>query len=66
MGGEADCGFGRVHGGLLGTEVAAIHQDVDLALGPLYLDAVLLHDLADELVVGGDVGEVLLRELAPF
>ena len=34
-------------------------KNFDLPLGCLSLDAVPFHDLADELVVGGDVGEVL-------
>lgn len=47
-------------------EVATIQQRIDVALSGDFLDAVLGDDLSDQFVVGLEVGQFLLGELAPL
>ena len=47
-------------------EVATVHQRIDVALSGDLLDAVLVDDLGDELIVGLELGQFLLGELAPL
>jgi hypothetical protein len=43
-------------------EVATVHQRIDVVLSGNRLDAVLGDDLGDQLVVGLEVGQLLLGE----
>jgi hypothetical protein len=49
-----------------GSNLAALHQSVDVALCLRLFGAVLGHDLSHDIVLALEHGQVLLRELAPL
>jgi hypothetical protein len=62
----AEAAFLRPRREIYGSDMTAVHQGVDVALRDGLLQAVLRHDLGDQINLVLERREIVLGELAPF